>query len=102
VRVACFVVALGLAVVEADMGRQAILELVGLRQCRGRDNCSGYDGTGDKGNMERAARNACAQESRQLWSVGQDVQDRPPETRPSPPPKEDQPLDLEELLGELG
>ncbi len=28
--------------------------------------------------------------------------DRPRETRPSPPPKEDQSLDLEELLGELG
>jgi catechol 2,3-dioxygenase len=28
--------------------------------------------------------------------------DRPPDTRPSPTPKEDQPLDLEELLGELG
>jgi catechol 2,3-dioxygenase len=28
--------------------------------------------------------------------------DRPPETRPNPPPTEDQPLDLDELLGELG
>jgi catechol 2,3-dioxygenase len=28
--------------------------------------------------------------------------DRPPENRPSPAPREDQPLDLDELLGELG
>jgi catechol 2,3-dioxygenase len=28
--------------------------------------------------------------------------DRPPKARPNPPPKEDQPLDLDELLGELG